>query len=495
MSARRVNRRRPSVLSVVEPLEVGEEENVAIGLEDITSEPDAIVPIKTSTATVVKPPARKPSLLQQLFGSPRKKVKPKTTAKIKTTATVKPKVKVATDKPKAKTTTVKPKVKAKKRRKVAKAKTSNFIQRLTKRVVRLLQPWKLPDDWPKTNDMTDKELAEEARAQQHLLKDKGIFDSALTNFPLMNRQYLRVCQYSGVLPIKPYVVFYALPVVLAIVFAAVLAMAVQGNQSATSNLDTSWITGAVFGVMLGLFIGLIVGYPTMAVMQFNKAYARALAFQVNEFDEPQQCFGVPVLRMACIDNPGLVFTGSGEDAGFDTGDLLLRAPDGIDISNMTYSNDVCTWESMEGSFIGTNAREEWSLQTLAEMTGKANPRGKGNKTTGQVMKEWSGVLIFLGAFVGCIFLLASQPEETTTIVNPASVPAPTDAPPNIQPWNTPVPPTIVPEPEPDDGITDAVPPEPEPDAAPDGVELNPDIEQKWNDATKASGYVVQWSPP
>ena len=54
----------------------------------------------------------------------------------------------------------------------------------------MFQPWKLPDDWPKTEDMTDAELAEEARAQRHLLRASGFFDSAMFHPQLMNQQYL-----------------------------------------------------------------------------------------------------------------------------------------------------------------------------------------------------------------------------------------------------------------------------------------------------------------
>ena len=78
----------------------------------------------------------------------------------------------------------------------------------------------------------------------------------------------------------------------------------------------------------------------MAVMQFKKAYASVLAFKLDEFNEPQQCFDVVALRMACIDNPNLVFTGSGEEAVFDTGDLLLKVPDDVNITDIKNSIEV-----------------------------------------------------------------------------------------------------------------------------------------------------------
>ena len=312
--------------------------------------------------------------------------------------------------------------------------------------IRKFQPWRLPDDWPKTEDMSDTELAEEARAQRHLLTAVGFFDSAIFHAAIMNQQYLRICQFTGTIPVRPYVVFFAAPIVMAVTFGVIFAINVYNAQNTASNLATiPWYMGFVLGGGFGLFCGVGMGFPMMAAMQFKTAYASSLAFQLNEFDEPLQCFGVPVLRMACIDNPNLIFTGSGEEAGFDTGDLLLRVPPGVDISQMHDSSAVCRWESLQGSFIGTNAREEWSLQSQAEIAGLSNPRGSSHKNTGQVLKEWSGVLIFIGAFIGCIFLLTSEADSNArtnqnTAPNPA-VATPVPVQPtevhNPQPWNPP----------------------------------------------------------
>ena len=160
---------------------------------------------------------------------------------------------------------------------------------------------------------------------------------------------------------------------------------------------------------------------------------------------------------------------------------------------------VCTWESLQGSFIGTNAREEWSLQTQAEIAGLSNPRGRGHKTTGQMLQEWSGPLLLLGCVALSIFLLASDDSEETTIrtvTNPAvSTPvpernqppsdtgdtaAPTAIPHNPQPWNPPV--TVAPTDVPVEEDTDnAIP------ATLGTDEASPEVDEEEGTASDSGG--------
>ena len=78
---------------------------------------------------------------------------------------------------------------------------------------------------------------------------------------------------------------------LLLLFGTVFAVNVYNTQSATSNLaNLHWSVGFMLGGAVGAFAGISMGFPMMALLQFKKAYAASMAFQLNEYDEPLQCF-------------------------------------------------------------------------------------------------------------------------------------------------------------------------------------------------------------
>ena len=208
------------------------------------------------------------------------------------------------------------------------------------KIINFFQPWKLPEDWPKTWDMTTQELAEEARGQRQLLRAFGYFDSAITHPQLINQQYLRACQYNGVIPIKPYVALYAIPMLMMVMFGTLFAVF---NTDLQVHTAISFVIGGTIGALWGMGVG----HVTMAVMQFETAYASSLSFQLNG-NEPLKCLNVPVLRMSCVDNPHVTYVGSSADARFDKGALLLMVPEDVDVTQIQNSYQIHQWESLQG---------------------------------------------------------------------------------------------------------------------------------------------------
>ena len=328
---------------------------------------------------------------------------------------------------------------------------------LWKRLKPLVRPWSLPGDWPRTADMSDSELASEARAQRQLLRATGWYDSAMRHPFLMNCQYIRVCQLGGLIPMKPYIVLYAMALGMALLFAVVAGVQVAATSDASYSSSIPWPAGAAIGFAVGLAIGLAGGFVSAAVMQFQTAYAKAWFYEpevvpcdiCGKTGTPaggedgadavtcRSCQGEGevetmvakeggleyVLRLATIDNPNIVYTGSGASAGFSQGNLFLKAPKGVSIAELDCSNGLCAWASAHGQYVGENDRETRNKYSDAEEAGKRS-LWRSKKSLYQHLREWPGLMMLIVAFIGCIVFYTAQGNEEAPGAPPAPAPAP-----------------------------------------------------------------------
>ena len=211
---------------------------------------------------------------------------------------------------------------------------------------RKLQPWILPDDLKPTREMTDSELAEDARSQLHFLSRGGINQSAVLFPHLMNIQYLRFCQYISVIPIKPYLMSHFAPLFLALLTG--LIMTADIGPPLTNSSDVPLIARFIVGVCAGGFVGMCAGFATRSCLQFDLTYIQALLLKFDGNNNPVAALSIPLLRLGFLDNPKAIFTHKG---GFESGDIVLRVPDNIDIGSLCYSNELLSeiykWESVD----------------------------------------------------------------------------------------------------------------------------------------------------
>ena len=153
------------------------------------------------------------------------------------------------------------------------------VQSKLNKAIKKYQLWHLPDDWTETAKMTEKELAEEARSQTHLLRSSGVFASAVTNPFLANKQFLRFCEYTGMIYTRPYIFCYIMPLIFAMLFLFISysnIISTHPTLISQSPGPSTEVFVMLTSVMMGIFAGVWIGILTMAITQFKNAYTPAL---------------------------------------------------------------------------------------------------------------------------------------------------------------------------------------------------------------------------
>ena len=234
-------------------------------------------------------------------------------------------------------------------------------------------PWRLPPGVPHTDDMTEEGLVAEAREDLPFLREFGWHDSGLFDPARLNKQYLRVTQYLGKVPLKPYVFQYLTPVVAGIPMA--ILGAVGPSQQVYADLNPPvWFSVGIMGGT-GSALGLLAGLYTRCVSQFWRAYAHARIAQKDDIEGGRRTaaiYELPLLRMAFIDRRSeQLFSGVDQASGFGNGRMNLETYE--DLSAVTdprtlYEPGIL--KPCRSTFTGVNTARRHALTTLAKEMGK-----------------------------------------------------------------------------------------------------------------------------
>lgn len=326
----------------------------------------------------------------------------------------------------------------------------------------ILRPWEMPRDFPKFEDMTRDELVAEAQGQPRLLGAMATHMSAAANQKVMCMQFERAAAMFHINRLRRYVIPYLWVIACVPIGCGLLYGA--WNASPYAN-ERNWIQVAVMlGIVGGaLYFAFWFGLKWMARCMFPFAHAGALIVQdpqpavlerppdpedPNDEGEPYRPSKpgyislVPLLRLRTLNNTRIRYTGSGLNASVAKGDVILKPPVGVDISEGIPLDQISRWESTSGTFQGVHAGMKWNRANEAILVGRMDPRAVPHNPLADVVRRFPGTLFLAGCVVAVIVILAigsGSPVEVQPSgrpQHPATGVAPTRSAP-VRPASTP----------------------------------------------------------
>ena len=295
----------------------------------------------------------------------------------------------------------------------------------------------LPTSQVATHEMSDVEIAEEARDGRKLIRQFGFYDSAMLHMTTLHHQYVRTCEATGRLSIGSTLkaVGLSIPVALALVVLTALLPLSGGGLDAVEGVDGPfWSLSRIIVMGMGGIGGGGVAMVILAIIlrigtEWSVAYADARIAQRQRNSDGSTgdtiaLLETPMLRLGFLDRYGeSLFSGSDDHSGFADGRLALETF--LDVATChddeLYTAGAC-WKPKSGN-TGLNASSRRDGYRTAEHAGELRAlHGMPDNAGGHGLGEWLSahqLLVLMGGAVGLavvLLLLGIENQSFTEVI-------------------------------------------------------------------------------